>query len=187
MSNVKQSNEMNRFQRMFFPVVVAAQLCVLGVMIAKQEIILAKGEKIILQCEPIDPRSLFSGDYVVLNYKISTIKPEMLVANTMFEKHDTIYTALEKKEGDRYYTVVAVGKDSEQLRKKYPVVMKGIVDNTWDGVRIRYGIESYFVPQNEGKMIEQDMKNVTVEVSVLESGASAISKLFIGGKEVSFY
>jgi len=187
MSHVKQSDVMGRFQRIFFPVVVAAQLCVLGVMIARQEIILAKGEKIILQCEPIDPRSLFSGDYVILNYKISAIKPEMLGAGTSFEKHDTIYTALDKKEGERFYTAVAVGKNPDLLRKKYPVVMRGIVDNTWDGARVRYGIESYFVPQNEGKIIEQDMENVTVEVSVMESGASAISKLFIGGKEVSFY
>ena len=48
-------------------------------------------------------------------------------------------------------------------------------------------MESYFVPQKEGKVIEESLNNVSVEVSISESGESAISKLFIADKEMKFY
>ena len=63
---------MKSFSKIAFILIVVLQLASLGAMIAKRVHLLNTGKKILLKCEPIDPRSLFSGDYVILNYE-STI------------------------------------------------------------------------------------------------------------------
>lgn len=181
---------MKRYQKVLFPVVVILQLCVLSVMIARQEILLAKGTKVTLKCEPIDPRSLFSGDYVILSYSISSFTyaqyPNLSDQQNPYREHDTVYAGL-VREGE-FHTAKEVSRSLEYIKGRYPVFLKGqITDIFGDMVRVRYGVESYFVPQNEGKIIEQELKNVSVEISVDEKGKSAISRLFVAGKEVKFY
>lgn len=181
---------MKRYQKVLFPAVIALQLAVLGVMIAGQEVILAKGTKVMLKCVPVDPRSLFSGDYVILNYEISELSndkfPELAKQRDLFKANETVYVGLVSD--GKFYTVKEVSRSEKYIRGRYPVFLKGKVrEDFGDALRIRYGLESYFVPQNEGKIIEQDLDKVSVEVSVDRSGHSAIARLFIAGKEVRFY
>lgn len=51
------------------------------------------------------------------------------------------------------------------------------------GVGVRYGLESYFVPQGEGKKIEATGKaRLEVVAAVAPSGQAAIKRLLIDGK-----
>ncbi len=182
---------MKRYQKILFPLIVAAQIAVLGIMIARQEMLLANGTKIVLKCRPIDPRSMFSGDYVILNYEISQIDQNILKKSGItdighLEKKE-IFVALKKSPDGRYYGAEAVSENINSLRKLYPVIIKGRVESADSALHIRYGVESYFVPQNEGKIIESSLNDVTVEVSISQYGESAISRLFLSGKEVKFY
>lgn len=182
---------MKRYQKILFPVIVAAQIAVPGFMIAKQEMILARGTKIMLKCEPIDPRSLFSGDYVILNYEISSISDDIISGSRIKDKgaldRKEIYVGLKPVPGSKYYSAAEISLNYTELKKRYPVVIRGRAEYAWSGLRIKYGVESYFVPQKEGRIIEESLRDVSVEVSVSDSGESAISKLFIAGKEVRFY
>lgn len=180
---------MNNYRKILMPAIVLLQVAVLVFMAAKQEYILAAGEKVLLKCEPVDPRSLFSGDYVILNYAdlsridMKTIK--MKDERDMITKNsDMIYLALERPAHEKFWKPVAASHDREWLKKNYKTVILGRID-TFDN--IRFGLEDYFVPQNEGKIIEEDLDRVSVEVSLLSDGSSAISKLFLDGKEVRFY
>ena len=187
---------MKSYQKILFPIIVAAQIFVLVFMIAKQEHLLATGAKVLLKCEPIDPRSLFSGDYVRLNYEISTIEPEiieksklmyrLLKDNDNIEGKD-IYVGLRLKADDRHFYADAAADNIDELRQDYEHIIRGKVSYSSRGIRVRYGVETYFVPQGEGKEIEKNLKNVSVEVSLSDSGDSAISKLFIDDNEVVFY
>jgi len=49
-----------------------------------------------------------------------------------------------------------------------------------------YGIESFFVPQHQGKEIEQERRSLEVEASVDRWGNSALVRLLIDGQEVEF-
>jgi len=182
---------MKPYQRILFPVIVAAQLAVLGFMITKQELLLARGAKIILKCQPIDPRSLFSGDYVILNYEISVIREDIISKSGIKKIHDLqkkeIYVALKPKPDGKYYTAAAISENIKELKQYYPLVIRGRVEYASDTLQLSYGVENYFVPQKEGKIIEMNLKDVSVEISISESGDSAISKLFISDKEVKFY
>ena len=182
---------MKPYQKILFPVIVAAQIAVLGFMITKQEIILARGTKVLLKCQPIDPRSLFSGDYVILNYEISQIGEDIIsksgIKDLQHLKKREIFVALKLRPDDKHYGAAAVSENMDDLKKLYPVVIRGRIEFTDNTLHIKYGVESYFVPQKEGKIIEESLKDVSAEVSISDSGGSAISKLFIAGKEVRFY
>jgi len=171
-----------------FPVIVLLQLAVLVFMIAKQEYILAAGEKILIQCEPVDPRSLFSGDYVILNYTITSIDFEKIKMKPgeerLPDRNETVYVALEKRKGEKFWTEAAASRDPEWLKKNYRTIIKGRINQYYD---IRFGVEEYFVPQFEGKEIEREMDNVHVEVSIMPDRESAISRLFLNDREVKFY
>ncbi|MCL2154428.1 MAG: GDYXXLXY domain-containing protein [Leptospirales bacterium] len=193
---------MKPYQKILFPIIVAAQLFVLVFMIAKQELLLANGAKVLLKCEPIDPRSLFSGDYVILNYEISRIGGDITSKSNIrdlynFEGKD-IYVALRLKPNDMHYHVAAISDNLNELKQNHSIIIRGRVEETiikeieWTGgeelqLRVKYGVESYFVPQGEGKKIENRLSSVSIEVSISDNGDSAISKLFIENQEVRFY
>ncbi len=182
---------MKIYQKILFPVIVAAQVLVLAVMIISQELLLAHGTKVLLRCRPIDPRSLFSGDYVSLSYMISEIDREIIAQSgikdtEMLEKR-YIYVALRPESGGRYHTAAAVSESLDELKKKHSIIIRGRVEYAGSTLDVRYGVESYFVPQHEGKIIEENLKDVAVEVSVSKTGESAISRLFIADKEIKFY
>lgn len=157
-------------------------------MIAQREYLLRTGTILRLQCEPIDPRSLLSGDYVRLNYTISRFSDEEFNRlnrdSEGFEDHDTIYVALEKNLKTDFWEAVAVSQKLKQLNATYPVVLRG--EMRWP-YNICYGVEQYFVPQFEGLRIEREIKNASVEVAISDSGISAIKRLFIGDQDVQFY
>ena len=182
---------MKKFPTLAFIIIILCQFLVLGSMIAKRVHLLRSGETVLLKCQPVDPRSLFSGDYVVLNYTISRFVEEHFQQlnrdNEDFKRNDTIYVALSKGLDDKYWDAVAVSRDRKKLTTEYPVVIRGIIRSDWQPYQIRYGVENYFVPQFEGKQIEREISNVSVEVAVAQSGESGIKRLFIDGKTVEFY
>ena len=95
--------------------------------------------------------------------------------------------ALVKNKEDRFYSIADYAKTADELKNNYRIILKGTVDDAYYALRITYGLETYFVPQNEGREIETKIAEVSAEVSIAEDGRSALSKLFIAGKEVKFY
>lgn len=76
------------------------QLIVLAYMAGEREYILRNGKVIHLRTAPLDPRDLFRGDYVRLNYEISRIAVNMIKGangDTEIKKGAKIYLNL--KEG----------------------------------------------------------------------------------------
>src|SRR3989304_1156277 len=87
-------------------ILVKLQTRVLGAMIAMKQWTLSTGPPIVLGPQPIDPRSLFQGDYVRLNYKISTLGLADLPADRPFKKHGRIYVLLRR--GDTYWEPISI-------------------------------------------------------------------------------
>ncbi|MCL2156281.1 MAG: GDYXXLXY domain-containing protein [Leptospirales bacterium] len=193
---------MKPYQKILFPIIVAAQLFVLVFMIAKQELLLANGAKVLLKCEPVDPHSLFSGDYVILNYDISRIGWDIISKSNLegvysidddiyslysLEGKD-IYVALKLRPNDMHYHIAAISDNLDELKQNHSTIIRGRIEEIGsNGMRVKYGVESYYVPQGEGKKIENRLSSVSIEVSISDNGDSAISKLFIENQEVKFY
>lgn len=172
--------------------ILVAGLLLTGIvawMITDRVLILANGREIVVATAPVDPRDLFRGDYVRLDYDFSRIdfsKMSRLGQNSgwTLEKGSTIYAVL-KPEGDRF-----VLEDAGASRVDVPadrVVLKGKVTyKTSSFVQADFGIGRYFVPQGHGRAIETGIADRRTEIvlAVTEDGRAAIKSLRLDGKDV---
>ncbi|MFA5880719.1 MAG: GDYXXLXY domain-containing protein [Eubacteriales bacterium] len=172
-------------RKLWFTLAVVLQIIVLVVMIGMKWSTLAYGTKILLKTKPVDPWDLFRGDYVVLNYDLSDLNLKTIPADISdFKNNETVYVVL--KQQGRYWVADSV---SHTRPSGGTLAIKGVVIyyNSGDKVlNLQYGIESYFVPQDQGRTIEKERSSLEAEVSVDSSGNSALVGLFIQGKEVKF-
>ena len=172
--------------RWAFAAVVALQLLVLMSFVGFKEFTLRFGQTVVLQTVPVDARDFFRGDYVVLRYQISTLRSrsnENIYLSIPYDiaEGDTVYARLEPMEG--------VWRAIEVQRKPRPawdVFIKGEVTRVTRtsgvrGIEVEYGIESYFVPEGQGREIERS-RDVQVRVSVNGFGDPVIKGLVVDGE-----
>ena len=167
-------------------------------MVVERAAILRDGATIRLATVPVDPRDLFRGDYVVLNYEISTINLTRVGAAADLRRDEPIQVGVRAGVNGQaeVVRVVRAGQPREPgliwLGTKAGSVMncfRGFAGTACaEGekvMRVRYGLESYFVPQGEGRAIETTQASrVEILAAVSTSGASAIKALLIDGKPV---
>jgi uncharacterized membrane-anchored protein len=171
---------------------------VLLALVEQRARILRGGAEIRLRSVPVDPRDLFRGDYVILSYPISTVETDA-AGKTAFERGERVYVSLGwdeqgfakatgvtrdwPKAGDG--TVVIAGRVT--ATSACATNANGDVDCSGrrNRLRVAYGLESYFVPQGEGKAIETtDKARIEIVAAVSSSGEAAIKRLLIDGKPV---
>lgn len=169
--------------------VALVQSAVLGWMIWDRVHLLQTGREITLDVVPVDPRSLFRGDYVILSYDVSRLGPGVLSEQP--PRGGTVYVAIARGEDGRWKAVAAssVALAPENGR----VILKGRLDRAWPGApgerataRVTYGIESYFVPEGTGRELERQVgeKRISAVVAVDASGNAAIKGLAVDGRLV---
>lgn len=166
--------------------VVVLQSAALVGMVAVKQRTLITGTPIVLETEPIDPRSLFRGDYVRLNYTIGNLDRADLKGEGLgtdnFNRHDRIYVILRK--GETFWEPVSVHREMPAHGPDTVVIRGEVQWNGGDGIRIRYGIESYFVPEGEGMALERPAEGDTVSIMIAvdNKGDSAIKAVLINGE-----
>ena len=145
-------------RKTFIVLAVLMQIAVLVFMAGEREYILRTGKVIYLRTAPIDPRDLFRGDYVRLNYEISRIPAGSLPGGDTAKiiKGEKVYVNL-KETVNGLYELERVSKEKPNagiflagrspyeyryLRFGYPLMLN-------------YGIEAYFVQQGRGREIEK--------------------------------
>ncbi|MBS4023541.1 MAG: GDYXXLXY domain-containing protein [Dethiobacter sp.] len=172
-------------RRYWFTLAVALQIAVLFVMMGAKGYTLAYGTKIYLKTLPVDPWDLFRGDYVILRYEISELDLKTVTSGSdIYNRNDKVYVTLEEQ--GKYWVARSVSKrrpDDGSLAISGTVRYYNEYSNT---LHVIYGIESYFVPQHQGRSIEDSRATLDAEVSVDRWGNSGLSRLFINGEEVRF-
>jgi uncharacterized membrane-anchored protein len=165
---------------------VAAQLLVLAWMAGEREWIYRTGQVVYLRTAPIDPRDLFRGDFVRLQYEISSVRPEGIEPAAEpgeGKRHEVVYTRL-RPVGEGLYEAAGTGA----TRPTDGIFIRGRTEDQWRlGWRgagqtfVKYGIEQLFVEQGRGKAIEvrrgtRDGLQVPMEVEVAigRSGTAVI-------------
>lgn len=170
--------------------VAAVQAAVLGWMIWERAHLLASGREVVLEVVPVDPRSLFRGDYVTLGYQMSRLA---VPSGTPRPKRgDDIYVTLQKGEGDTW-TVAGSSAQPPAVQNADQIVLKGRVDYATTGsdqspaqTFVRYGIESFFVPEGTGRELEALVreKKLSALIAVDGQGNAGIKGLIVDGKRV---
>ena len=150
--------------------IVAAQLLLLGGLIGIKEYNLHTGTTVVLQAAPVDPRSLLQGDYAILGYEISGLPSDL---SSSFPIGSPVYVVLEQR-GD----VWAARKYLSARPPEGDLYIQGEIGNAR---QIDFGIDTYFVPEGTGHIIER-ARDVKVEVAVSSSGKATIRDVIVDGK-----
>jgi uncharacterized membrane-anchored protein len=160
--------------RLGFILIVLFQVLVLVGWTGYNEISIASGKSVVLQTVPVDPLDIFRGEYVQLRYQISTLGniPGVLT----LEYGDKVYVHLEQ-DGE-VWKATEVSKDKHD---GWDVFIAGEVDIFFSNqVTLKYGIESYFVPEGKGMEIQR-AKDLKVRAVINSSGQAFIKGLIIDG------
>lgn len=102
-----------------------------------------------------------------------------------FKKGDVVVFCLDKQDNVQNFF-----KENEQYpqkcytEKSVKGVIEDVIETKYQLLDVEYGIESYFVEEGAGRVIETAprSKEVTVEVSLNKKGKGLITGLFIDGK-----
>ena len=163
-------------------IVALAQTGVLASMVVDRTLLLKTGREITLPIVPVDPRDLFRGEYVRLGYDINTV-PGMLLVGPPPARNAAFYVTLEKNPQGGW-TPVKVSAAMPQETNPDRVVLKARSRFPFpSGTRVTYGIESYFVPEGQGRRLEDlaREKRMAARIAVDGRGNAAIKGLVIDG------
>ena len=148
-----------------------------------QERALRVGTVVLLETRPVDPRDLLRGDYVILNYTISSIATNLFVPPLpdSLPHGRTVWVALAPRDG--FHEVVR--SSLERFEPGAGEVLLKAEANGWSGgrnaareVQVEYGLERYYVREGTGN----PRGKITVEAVVPASGRASIRQVFLNGK-----
>ena len=172
---------------------VLFQSAILVQMVWSQITLLNSPIEAVLQTTAVDPRDIFRGDYVILDYKISTFADGTIPIDKNLEPGKDVFVVLNTK--GRYATALRVLATLPATLAADEAVIRGTVNWTNDNVRlttdgdcgdctilsISYPIDSYFVPEGTGIQLEaqRDANRLGVIVALNEDGDAAIKGLMM--------
>ena len=171
-------------------VVALVQIGFLASAIYSRAALLRHGEEITLRTAPVDPRDLLRGDYVALSYDVSLVPVDLL--RTARPRDDeavgTVYVRLRRGENHAPASIVAaaLGAPLETPPAANELDLKGTSRDRWhdglDAINVQYGLERFYVPEGEGRAIEQGLgeRQFTMRVAVNKAGDAQIKALYDG-------
>lgn len=179
---------LDRWRLVLLAIVAAGQAAVLVSMVVDSERLLISGREITVDVRPVDPRSLFRGDYVILTYDFSRLRQSEF--DTPPRRGDRVYVTLAEKDG-RWTPLAASGR-WPSANVAGTVVLTGRVRQaaTFSApaslVTISYGLESFFVREGSGRAIEREIApgKVKAHLVVARDGRSAIKALSVDGRRI---
>lgn len=164
-------------QRLVLGAAVAFQLLVLAGMILLKTSVLITGDTVLLRVQPVDPRDLFRGEYVILGYSFSVVPPSKVAGLQVPPEGSnglTVYAILEPEDDRGHWQATRFSATPPQGVK----FIKGRY-GPWD--RVSYGIESFFVQQGRGRGYEQAVRDrrLVAKVALGKNGQAVLRELII--------
>ncbi len=149
-------------------------------MVAVQAAPLVVGQTVRLRVVPVDPRDLFRGDYVILDYELN----------------EAVARALENSADDRRVgadrpVYVTLTPDADGVHRRAGAVsferpagglyLRGRLTGHWRG-SARFGIEAFFVQEGEGLALERlrNSGELSAEIAVAPWGQATLRRLIPG-------
>ncbi len=173
--------------------VALVQIGVLASMIGSRAAILRDGAEVALRIEPVDPRDLLRGDYVIMRYNISQIAGSLFAERPAYNNRGdqrAVYVRL-APDAEGIHQPVAARFDTtfEQPAGEGEVDIRGTASwwndyDTSSPVSLKYGIERYYVPEGQGRDIEAGIgqRVFIVRVAVAAGGTAQIKSLHDGDR-----
>lgn len=169
---------MRRYRLYGFLLVLTAMVLFLFGMSGYHYYVKTTGKAVRLKTEPVDPRSLFRGDYVRLNYTVNRVERSEVNGDIKVTPGETLYVLLTKT--GNHWTAKSLHASPPDPGGKTAAVLRGYYRGAdGESVLLEYpSIESYFVPEGTGKKLERLRgKGLLVEVALGSDGYPVIKEL----------
>lgn len=168
--------------------VAAVQIGILSSMILGRASMLRSSQEVTLEVLPVDPRDLLRGDYVVLGYEISGLPAALFEGQgTADPTERTVYVRLRPGEDGTAEAIAArFGAPPSGEAQAGEVDIRGQTyvapDEHGSFVPVDYGIERFYLPEGEGRPIEDAIgeRPFRMKVAVSEDGAAQIKAFYDG-------
>jgi len=150
--------------------VMVLQLLLLVGMLAKASLPLWTGQEIRVRTVPVDPRSLFRGNYARLSYDFSRIPKDTLPEDAL-RRNEVVYVTLQRADDNTWqYQSVSLDKPGSG------VFIRGRLQNRGQRFDVRYGIEAWFAEKEQALKLEHDLRDGGVAVLMIDSSGKAALK-----------
>ena len=149
---------------------IAFQLVVLVGMVVNAALPLWTGTEIRVRTVPVDPRSMFRGNYARLGYEFATLPEGALRRVEGLRPGEVVYVSLEPGDDDEYgFTGASLEPPAEG------VFLRGRLVTVTAPYRVRFGIEAFFAPKEKALALEKGLRNGGIAVlMVAASGRAAL-------------
>ncbi len=171
-----------------FAAAFAVQAGLLGYMLVARASLLANGAEIRLPVIPVDPRDFLRGDYVILSYPMSTLKPADLAGDDDFGWGDPVYVEL-AQHGETWEPVALHRAKPENATSILGTVTNlsrpaNCAEPACAILSADYNLEKFFVPEGEGRALETLRNDQRVEIDAVlsESGRAMLKRLRVDGE-----
>lgn len=166
---------LRRHEKEALLIAVGVQLMVLVGMVLMKTVPWIGSPTVLLRVEPVDPRDLMRGDYVILSYNVGRVPAggvHGLVGNGRHSIDQTVYVVLKPEADGRHQT-------TDYVDLNPPATGTFLRGQLIEGNRIEFGIESYFVQEGKGKMYEKAVRErrLSAEVAVAADGSASLRRL----------
>ncbi len=169
------------------------QVLIITIMIVKSLFPLVTGKPVIMLIEARDPRDIFRGDYVVLNYSFNSINFEddsinnYLDTTKQYKYGDNVFIELEKR--DKYYFPISI---YDKMPDDSKIYMKSTIQsdytvstNHYNYISLKSGIESYYTNSEQAKELENYMlsinsdreKKLEIVIMIADNGSCRIKEI----------
>jgi uncharacterized membrane-anchored protein len=170
------------------------QFALLALMVVDRVQILREGTEVTLWTRLVDPHDVLRGDYVTLNYDISRLPAGLLKDQPVGARNPIVFVKLAPN-SDGIYEAISVHADAVAVNSPEVLIRGRVAYGATcgpkaglfcDKLQIRYNLESYFVPEGEGRKLEQvrNQRKLMVVAAVDPLGRAAIKRLLVDGEPV---
>lgn len=133
---------------------IALQVIVLAGMVAGAAVPLWTGTEVRVATLPVDPRSLFRGNYARLDYAFSTLPEDALDGERRLRQGEVVYVRLEAGE-DGLHRFAGASLE----RPAGGVFLRGRLVGEYPPHHVRYGIEAFFAPKEKALRLEEELRD----------------------------
>lgn len=168
-----------------FLIPLAVQVAIVLSIPAQKVLTITNGTTVYLKTAPIDPYDVLRGRYVTLNYEIaqrSRLETLPGWSDELLKRGAELYVVLEPPTDEQArepWNPVAVSAIHPESLGPDQRVIKGI----WLGWRLDLGLGAYYIPENIGDALEDDIRDnpdgTRVEVKVDKRGKTALMSLWV--------
>lgn len=171
-------------------VLALVQIGVLASMILGRAAILRDGREVVLEVLPVDPRDLLRGEYVRLDYNISSLPItlfEGLASDDAYLETEIVHVRVSPGEEGIWQPVAArFGAAPQAPVRADEVDIRGTTFvrdvSRAQFIAVDYGIERFYLPEGDGRALEENLRqrNFRMAVAVDDRGTAQIKAFYDG-------